>query len=177
MNSKTEPLFGQQFLIPIQPVTGFYLIDAAITGNWTAWQDALVHIIMPAIVLATYPLGLAVRMTRASMIETLSDLHITAARAAGLPEHFILFRLALKNAIIPTLTALGLSFAYSITGAFLIEIVFSWPGIGKYVADAILNVDFPVVMAVTLVVTVIYLVVNLVVDLLQAAIDPRVKLE
>jgi peptide/nickel transport system permease protein len=164
-------------LNPIVPLTGFYLIDAAVSGNWVAWQDALLHLVMPAFVLATYPIGLAVRMTRAAMIETLSELHVTAARAAGLPEMFILFRLALKNAIIPTLTALGLSFAYSVTGAFLVEIIFSFPGVGKYVAEAILNVDFPVVIAVTLVVTVIYLAVNLAVDLIQAAIDPRTKLE
>jgi peptide/nickel transport system permease protein len=161
---------------PIEALTGFYLIDAAVTGNWAAWWDALLHLILPVLVLATYPLGLTIRMTRAAMIEVLSETYITAARAAGLPERTILFRLALKNAIIPTLTALGLSFAYSITGAFLVEVIFSWPGVGKYVTDAIINVDFPVVLAVTLVVTIIYIVVNLTVDMLQAALDPRVRL-
>jgi len=163
-------------LNPITTITGFHLIDAAITGNWVAWRDALTHLILPAAVLATYPIGLTIRMTRAAMVEVLTEPYIDAARAAGLPQRTILFRLALKNAIIPTLTVLGLTFAYSITGAFLIEVVFSWPGVGKYVTDAILNVDFPVVMAVTLVVTVVYIVINLVVDMVQAALDPRVRL-
>jgi peptide/nickel transport system permease protein len=161
---------------PIEPITGFYLIDAAVTGNWAAWKDAALHLVLPVLVLATYPVGLTIRMTRAAMIEVQSELYIMAARAAGLPERTILFRLALKNAIIPTLTVLGLSFAYSVTGAFLVELVFSWPGVGKYVTDAIVNVDFPVVMAVTLVVTIIYIAVNLAVDMVQAALDPRIRL-
>jgi peptide/nickel transport system permease protein len=161
---------------PIQTSTGFYLIDAALTANWTAWRDAALHLVLPVLVLATYPVALTIRMTRAAMIEVQSELYITAARAAGLPEWLVLFRLALKNAIIPTLTVLGLAFAYSITGAFLVELVFSWPGVGKYVTDAIVNVDFPVVMAVTLVVTLIYIIVNLAVDMVQASLDPRIRL-
>jgi len=161
---------------PIQTITGFYLIDATLTANWTAWRDAALHLVLPVLVLATYPVALTIRMTRAAMIEVQSELYITAARAAGLPEWQVLFRLALKNAIIPTLTVLGLAFAYSITGAFLVELVFSWPGVGKYVTDAIVNVDFPVVMAVTLVVTLIYIGVNLAVDMVQASLDPRIRL-
>jgi peptide/nickel transport system permease protein len=161
---------------PIETKTGFHLIDAMITGNWRAWADAARHLILPVWVLATYPFGLTVRMTRAAMIEVQSELYITAAQASGLPERTILFRLALKNAIIPTLTVLGLSFAFSITGAFLVELVFSWPGVGKYVTDAILNVDFPVVMAVTLVVTIVYIFINLAVDMVQAILDPRIRL-
>lgn len=161
---------------PIETITGFYLLDAALAGNWPAWVDAARHLVLPVFVLATYPVGLTIRMTRAAMIEVQSEVYITAARAAGLPEHTILFQLALKNAIIPTLTVLGLSFAFSITDAFLVELVFSWPGVGKYVTDAILNVDFPVVLAVTLVVTIIYIAVNLTVDMVQAALDPRIRL-
>jgi peptide/nickel transport system permease protein len=161
---------------PIEAITGFYVIDAAITGNWIAWRDALFHLILPTVVLATYPIGLTIRMTRAAMIEVLTEPYIDAARAAGLPRRMILFRLGLKNAIIPTLTVLGLTFAYSITGAFLIELIFSWPGVGKYVTDAVLRVDFPVVMAVTLVVTVVYITVNLIVDMVQVALDPRIRL-
>lgn len=163
-------------LNPVTTVTGFYTIDALITGNWTAWPDVLRHLVLPSVVLATYPVGLTIRMLRAAMIEVLAEPYIIAARAMGLPRRAILFRFALKNAIVPTLTALGLSFAYSITGAFLVETVFQWPGVGKYVTDAVLNVDFPVVMAVTLVVTVIYIAINLLTDLLHAIIDPRVKL-
>jgi len=161
---------------PIQIKTGFYLIDAAISGNWVAWWDAFIHLILPVAVLATYPISLVVRMTRASMIEVLSETYITSARASGLTEREILFKLALKNAFIPTLTILGLLFAYSITGSVLVEVVFSLPGLGSYMADAILSTDIYVLFAVTLVVTLIYIIVNLVIDLIQAAIDPRIRL-
>ena len=161
---------------PIATQTGFYFIDAAISGNWEAWFDALHHLILPALVLSAYPLGITIRMIQASMLEVLSETYITSARAAGLSRSLILFKLALKNAIMPALTVVGLSFAYSITGAFLVETIFSWPGVGKYVTEAVLNVDFPVIIAVTLVVTVVYIFVNLVVDLIQSLLDPRVRL-
>jgi peptide/nickel transport system permease protein len=161
---------------PIQHITGFYLIDAAVTGNWIAWRDAVWHMIMPACVLAVYPISLTVRMTRASMLEVLSETYVTAARAAGLSEREILFRLALKNAIVPTLTVMGLVFAYSVTGAVLVEMVFTWPGMGSYMTDAILNKDIYVLFAVTLVVTIIYIAINLLVDFIQAALDPRVRI-
>jgi peptide/nickel transport system permease protein len=161
---------------PVQQLTGFYLVDTVLTQNWTAFGDALVHVILPAFTLATYAIGLTIRMTRSTMVEVLEEKYIVAARAAGLPERTILFRLALKNAIVPTLTVLGLSFVYSLTGAILVEVIFSWPGLGSYVTSAILNVDFPVIMAVTLVVTVFYVLVNLTLDLIQVAMDPRVVL-
>lgn len=161
---------------PIQTVTGFYLIDAAVAGNWIAFRSAALHLILPSLVLSLYAMSLGARMTRSKMLEVLSQRYITAARAVGLSERTILTRLALKNAIIPTLTVVGLSFAWSITGAFLIEVVFNWPGVGKYVADAILTVDFPVIVAVTAVVAIVYVLINLIVDLITAAIDPRVKL-
>ncbi len=161
---------------PVQYLTGFYLIDTTLSGNWMALKDSLLHLILPSFTLATYAIGLTIRMTRSTMIEVLDEKYIVAARAAGLPEHTILFRLALKNAIIPTLTVLGLSFVYSLTGAILVEVIFSWPGLGTYVTSAILNVDFPVIMAVTLVVTVFYVFINLFLDLLQATLDPRVTL-
>jgi len=161
---------------PIRQITGFYLIDAAATGNWVAFKSAALHLVLPAVVLSLYSLSLAARMTRAKMLEVLSQKYIVAARALGLSERTIYSRLALKNAIIPTLTVVGLSFAWSITGAFLIEVVFNWPGVGKYVADAIVTVDFPVIVAVASVVAVTYVAINLAVDLLTSAIDPRVKL-
>lgn len=161
---------------PITRITGFHLIDAALTRNWIAWKDAAWHLILPAIVLALYPISLTVRMTRASMLEVLSEDYITAARAAGLSEREILFKLALKNGIVPTLTVLGLVFAYSITGAVLVEIVFVWPGMGSYMTDAILNSDIFVLFAVTLVVTIIYVIINIVVDTFQASLDPRIRL-
>ena len=139
-------------------------------------RDALWHLVLPAVCLAAYPVGLVTRMTRSAMVDVLGERYIAAARAEGIQERTIRFRLALKNAILPTLTVLGLTFAYSVTGAFLVEIVFAWPGVGTYVTQGILSVDFPVIIGVTLVVTVVYLVVNLAVDLIHAALDPRVGL-
>jgi peptide/nickel transport system permease protein len=115
-------------------------------------------------------------MTRSTIIETLNEKYILAARAAGIPERTVLFVLTLKNAIVPTITLLGLTFVYSLTGAILVEVIFSWPGLGTYVTDAVLNLDFPVIVSVTLVVTAFYVVVNLMLDLTQAMIDPRVSL-
>lgn len=162
---------------PIETITGFYLVDAAVTGNWVAFQDASVHLILPALALATYPIGLAIRMTRSTMIEVLSEKYIVAARISGIRERTILFVLALKNAIVPTLNALGLAFVYSLTGAILIEVIFSWPGLGTYVTNAVLSVDFPVIVSVTLIMTVFYIFINLVLDIVQAMVDPRVTLQ
>jgi peptide/nickel transport system permease protein len=162
---------------PVQQITGFNLIDAAVTGNWLAFRDTLVHLILPGLTLAAYGMGLGIRMTRANIIEVLEQKYITAAWAAGLKRSTIYFRLALKNAIVPTLMVLGLTFVWQITGAMLVEIVFRWPGLGTYLTQAVLNIDFPVVVSVTLVVTLFYVGVNLLLDLVQAMVDPRVRLE
>ena len=161
----------------VEPVTGFYLIDSAIKGNWVAFKDTLAHIVLPAFTLASYAIGLTIRMTRSTMIEVLSEKYILAARVAGIPERTVLFVLALKNAIIPTITVLGLSFVYSLTGAILVEVIFAWPGLGTYVTNAVLSIDFPVIVSVTLVVTVFYVGINLLLDLVQAMLDPRVTLQ
>lgn len=161
----------------VEQITGFHLIDTVITGNFVAFKDALQHVILPAFTLATFAIGLTIRMTRSTMIEVLSEKYILAARAAGISERTILFRLGLKNAIIPTITVLGLSFVYSLTGAILVEVIFAWPGLGTYVTNAVLSLDFPVIVSVTLVVTVFYVVINLLLDLVQAMIDPRITLQ
>jgi peptide/nickel transport system permease protein len=161
---------------PIQHITGFYVVDSLVSGNWEALHSSLVHLILPAFTLSTYAIGLTIRMTRSTMIEVLEEGYITAARAAGIPERTILFRLALKNAIVPTLTVLALSFVYSLTGAILVEVIFAWPGVGSYVTRAILSLDFQVIMAVTLVVTVFYVFINLLLDIIQTFLDPRVTL-
>ena len=122
-------------------------------------------------------MGLAIRMTRSTMIEVLNEKYILAEQVAGLPRRTILYVYALKNAIIPTLTVLSLAFVYSLTGAILVEIVFSWPGMGTYVTNAVLSVDFPIIVSVTLIVTVFYVLVNLLMDLIQAMLDPRVSLQ
>lgn len=162
---------------PVETITGLYIVDSILTGNWVALKDASLHIILPALALATYPIGLSIRMTRSTVIETLNEKYIQAARIAGVPERTVLFVLTLKNAIVPTLNALGLAFVYSLTGAILIEIIFSWPGLGSYVTNAVLSVDFPVIVSVTLIMTVFYVLINLFLDVLQAVLDPRVALQ
>jgi len=162
---------------PVEVRTGFYLVDTFISGNWTAFKSALNHVILPVLVLAVYPISLIARVTRASMLEVLSENFILSAKASGLSEGMILSQLALKNAVAPSLSLVALTAAYSITGAFLIETIFVWPGIGQFAFDAVAAVDFPVILAITLVVTVAYIVINLVVDIVQAMIDPRITLD
>jgi peptide/nickel transport system permease protein len=161
---------------PLPFVTGFNLIDALLAGRPQVFVDALWHLILPALTLAAYPAGIAMRLTRSAMIDILSRRHITAARALGLPERRILYGHALRNAVGPALTMIGLSFAFALTGSVLVEIIFAWPGLGRYVSDSILSKDFPVIAAATLVVTVCYVLMNLAIDLTQALVDPRVAL-
>ena len=161
---------------PIHTITGFYIFDSLATGNFVALVDALRHIILPAIALASYSMGLTLRMTRSSMIEILREKYLKTAKAFGLPENMIRFKYALKNAIIPTLMVVGISFSWSLTGAFLVEVIFNWPGLGTYVWRAILAADYPVIVGVSIIATFVIVIVNLILDLLQAWIDPRVRL-
>ncbi len=175
------PLAGQvdsdlRFISPIVPITGFVTIDALLGGNWIGLGDAVAHLILPALTLAAYPTGLLARMTRASMLETLDQDYVRTARAYGLSERFITYRLALKNALIPVTTVAGLSLAYALTGAFFVEIIFNWPGLGTFVVHSILNVDYPAIMGVTLFGAVGYVLINLLVDIAQARLDPRAAL-
>ena len=160
---------------PVTALTGFWLVDTALTGNWVAWRDAAAHLILPALVVAVYPLAIILRMTRNTMVEALHQPHITVARAKGMPSRVILLRHALRNAILPVLTVAGLTFAYAITGSVFVEVLFRWPGVGAYVADAIVSKDFPPILAVTLVSTVIFVGVTFCVDVLRAVLDPRVR--
>ena len=175
------PLSGRvdsdlRFTSPIDEVTGLYLIDALVTANWTATADVMWHLILPAITLAAYPIGLIARMTRSSMLETLGKDYIRTARAYGLGERLIVSRLALRNALVPVLTIIGLTLAYLITGTFFVEIVFSWPGLGTFAVKSILATDYPAIMGIALFGAAAYVVINLVVDLAQAWVDPRIRL-
>ena len=163
---------GTHFATP----TGFFLIDSVLSGSPSNFLDVVSHLILPVLVMAAYPLGLTIRLVRSAMLEVLASDHIEAARVAQVPWRTVLWRLALKNALLPALTVLGLTFAYSVSSAFLVEALFAWPGLGKYFADAILRVDLPVISAAVLTVTVVYVSVNLVLDLLQIRLDPRVVL-
>jgi ABC-type dipeptide/oligopeptide/nickel transport system permease component len=175
------PLTGQlnsdlRFTAPVQSITNFIILDSLITKNWVAFKDALIHIVLPALTLAAYPIGLIARMTRASMLEVLEQDYIRTARAYGIRDYFITYFYALKNAISPTLTVIGLTIAYALTGTFFVEVIYTWPGLGLFTVTSLLNVDYPAIMGVTLFGATGYVVINSVVDLLQAAIDPRINL-
>lgn len=175
------PLSGRvdsdlRFSSPIDSVTGVYIIDAAVTGNWVALVDVSWHLILPAITLAAYPIGLISRMTRSAMLESLGKDYIRMARAYGLRERLIVSRLALRNAMVPVLTVIGLTLAYLLTGTFFVEIVFNWPGLGTFAVKSILATDYPAIMGIALVGAAAYVVINLVVDLAQAWVDPRIRL-
>jgi ABC-type dipeptide/oligopeptide/nickel transport system permease component len=166
-----------RFTNPIIEKTGFFLIDTLITGNWVAFKDAILHLILPAFTLAAYPIGLIARMTRASMLEVLEQDYIRTARAYGVRETAITYLYALKNAIGPTLTVVGITFAYALTGTFFVEVIFNWPGLGLFTVRSLLGLDYPAIMGITLFGAVGYVLINLVVDLLQAWIDPRISLK
>jgi len=159
---------------PLQSITGFYLFDSLITGNLPVFQDTLAHIIMPAFVLGFAGLGLVTRITRSSMLEVMRQDYITSARAKGLPERVVIYKHALKNAIIPTITIVGLSFGVTLGGAPITETIFSWPGLGNWAASAILNADRAAVLAFALVAATIIILINLIVDVFYSLADPRV---
>ena len=173
------PLAGNvssQYSQNLPSITGFPLLDALLSGRLPLFLDELDHLILPALALAAYPIGLVARMTRANMLDTLSSDFILMARANGYPIRRIYSRYALKNAIGATLTVLGLVFAFSLTGDFFIELIFFWQGLGIYAVDSIQFLDTPAILAVVVVVATAYTLVNLIVDLLRRAIDPRITL-
>ncbi|GAB4316003.1 ABC transporter permease [Pseudothermotoga elfii] len=160
---------------PFKEITGFYLIDTLIDRNIPAFVDVLKHLILPAITLSVYPIGLITRQVRSMMIEVLNENYIRTSIAYGIPKRKIYFQYALKNAIAPAMVTVALSFAYTLVGAFLVELIFNWPGLGRYAANSILSMDYPAIVGVTLVVSITYVLINFVVDILQAKIDPRIK--
>jgi ABC-type dipeptide/oligopeptide/nickel transport system permease component len=168
---------GGRINVMLEPahVTGFYMIDAAIQGNWEAFGDAFWHLLLPALTLGMYSMAIITRMTRSSMLETLGQDYIRTARAKGISETKVIGKHALRNSLIPVTTVIGLQFGALLGGALLTESVFSWPGIGKYTVDSILKSDFPVVQGIVLLVAVIFVIINLVADLGYAFLDPRIK--
>jgi peptide/nickel transport system permease protein len=166
-----------RFTSPIVETTGFFLLDSLLTRNWVAFKDVLLHLILPAFTLAAYPIGLIARMTRASMLEVLEQDYIRTARAYGVREAVITYLYALKNAIGPTLTVTGITFAYALTGTFFVEFIFNWPGLGLFTTRSLTGLDYPAIMGVTLFGAFGYVLINLIVDLLQAWVDPRISLK
>jgi peptide/nickel transport system permease protein len=180
-NLEILPLAGRvdsdlRFTAPLTQITNFILFDSFVTRNWVTLKDAFLHLILPSLTLAAYPMGLIARMTRAAMLETLEQDYIRTARAYGIKQHIIIYLYALKNAISPTLTVIGLTFAFALTGTFFVEIIFNWPGLGLFTVRSLLNVDYPAIMGMTLFGATGYVLINLIVDLIQAWVDPRVSL-
>lgn len=158
-----------------EPITGFYVLDALLQGNWNALRDAIAHLILPALTLSTIPLAILARITRSAMLEVLSQNYVRTARAKGVPEFWVIARHALKNALLPVTTITGLEFGTLLGGAILTETIFSWPGIGTWIYNGILTRDYPVVQGGVVFVAIAFVLINLLVDISYALLDPRIQ--
>jgi peptide/nickel transport system permease protein len=156
-------------------VTGLYLVDTVLSGQWIAFKSAVHHLVLPVLSLSIASLAVITRITRNTMIEALGQDFIRTAMAYGLPKRAVYFRYALKATLIPMLTVIGLTYGFMLGGSIVIEYVFDWPGLGGYVVGAILKNDFPAVMGVTLFLSTMYLTINLIIDLLYFLVDPRLR--
>lgn len=156
-------------------ISGMLLLDCLLTGKFALFGDALRHIILPCITIALYPIGLVARMTRSALLEILGEDYITAGHSYGLSGTKMLWKYALKNSLGTTATDVALSMGYTLTNTFLVEAIFSWPGIGSYISSAVTTLDYPAIVGVTLFGAVCYIILNLVADIV-IAMDPRVRL-
>jgi peptide/nickel transport system permease protein len=155
--------------------TGLYTIDALLAGDWSLYVQALHHLVLPALVLAAFNVSLLTRYTRSAVLEVSGNDYVRAARAKGLPERVVVTRYILRAALPSVITVLGLVFANVLTGAVLVEKIFSWPGIGQYAYQAAVNLDVPAIAGVSLFVAVVYITINFIVDVLYGVIDPRIR--
>lgn len=160
----------------LQVITNFYVIDSLLTKNWIALKDSLWHLIMPAVTLSTIPTAIIARMTRSSMLEVLRQDYIKTAKAKGLSKFKVVYKHALRNALIPVVTTIGLQFGVALCGAILTETIFAWPGVGKWMYDAVMQRDYMVIQGGTLIIATIFIVINLFVDLLYALINPKISI-
>ena len=162
--------------VNLQEITGLYVVDSILTRNWPALKDALRHLILPSISLGAAVAAILARVLRSSMLETLRADYVTLARAKGAPEHRVVLRHALRNALIPTVTVIGLQVGVLLGGNMIVETVFGWPGLGRLVVDAIFNRDFPLVQASVMVYAFTFVIANLVVDILYTYLNPKITL-
>lgn len=162
-------------VMPPATITGLYLVDSLITGNWDALVDSLRHIILPAIALSPSTFAVVMRMTRSSMLEVMRQDYIRTARAKGVPKLVVTMKHALRNAAIPILTTTALQFGTLLGGAFLTETIFLWPGIGQYAVQSITTMDFPAIMGVAILTSTLFVLLNLITDVLYVFIDPRIR--
>jgi peptide/nickel transport system permease protein len=162
--------------IPPPPfVTGFFLADTLIAGNLDAFRSAAIQLLMPVTCLVMSRLGVGVKLTRTSLLDVIGSDYVRTARAKGLRERSVVYGHALRNALMPVVTALGLQFGYLLGGTLVVELVFGWPGIGQYAIGSITTVDFPAIMSVTVVISVFFVVSNFLVDMLYFYLDPRLR--
>jgi peptide/nickel transport system permease protein len=161
--------------VTLVTVTHFNILDSVLTGNWPALASSLRHLVLPAIALSTIPMAVIARMTRASLLEVLSQDYIRTAESKGLPQHAVILRHAMRNALLPVMTVTGLQVGRMLAGAILTETIFSWPGIGLWIYESIQARDYPIVQGATLFIATIFVMVNLLTDVLYAAVDPRIK--
>jgi peptide/nickel transport system permease protein len=160
---------------PISAITNIYLLDTIMQGRFDQFVVVLKHIILPASALATIPMAIIARMTRATMLEVMKSDYIRTARAKGVSMFWVVYKHSLKNAVIPVLTIIGLQTGLLLGGAILTETIFGWPGIGRYLYDAIAYRDYPVIQSGILIIAAIFVLINLIVDLLYVFVDPRIK--
>jgi len=163
--------------IDLEVITNFYILDAVLTRNWAALKDAIWHLIMPAVTLSTIPMAIVARMTRSAMLEVLRQDYIKTAKAKGLSNFTVTFKHALRNALIPVVTTVGLQFGVALGGAILTETIFAWPGVGKWMYDAVMQRDYMVIQGGTLIIAAVFVVINLCVDVLYAVINPRISVQ
>lgn len=166
---------SQEAASSFKPLTGFYVLDALLQLNWKALKDVLAHLVLPGLTLSTIPLAIIARITRSAMLEVLSQDYIRTARAKGVLERWVIFKHALKNALLPVVTIIGLQFGTLLSGAILTETIFSWPGIGFWIYDGILNRDYPVVQGGVIFVSISFVLINLLVDISYVFLDPRIQ--
>jgi peptide/nickel transport system permease protein len=165
---------GPQIQAP-PPVTGFLMVDSLLAGDFVTFRSAIEHLMLPGLVLGSSVMGLITRVTRSSLLEVLGQDYVRTARAKGLVERVVVTRHALRNALIPTVTVLGLAYGSLLSGAVLTETIFAWPGLGRYAYQSAVTNDFPAIMGVTFVIALMYIIVNLVVDLAYALLDPQIR--
>jgi peptide/nickel transport system permease protein len=164
-----------KFIPPPPAVTGLFTIDSLLAGNSTAFLSSAQHLLLPALTLGYFSTAIIARMMRSSMLEVLHQDYVLAARAKGQREAKVIWRHAVRNALIPTVTTIGVTFGSLLSGAVLTETIFSWPGLGRYATSSAISLDFPAVMGVTLLAALVYTAANLTVDVGYHWLDPRIR--
>ena len=155
--------------------TGFYFLDSVMQRNWAALKDAFLHVLMPALALGVNMIGILMRVTRSSVLETATEEYVVTARAKGLTERIVLWRHILSNALIPIITVVGLELGTLLSGSIIVETVFAWPGVGSLLITGVTSRDYPLVTGLVLMYTVAFVTINLIIDALYAFIDPRIR--